>query len=282
MFDRDYVDKEYLISIGIDEEILMDLNIDFPVSYDVLCKTLSPSLLLTLLKRELSSKNRTKIMQALKIFNSTAIANSFNVTNSAIVADSHHIMDSRYVFSSSHVENGDRIKNSSRVENSNDIEDCEGVSFSFHLRRCSSFAHSYLCANCHRGTCNTLILEGEDIKNCQYSISLHNCENVILSKNLKNCNNKILCADLEDNNDFMILNKPVSEKIFQQVKDEISTILDPFKDCMLPVPLVQNWFEQLDTYLFWDAILSTIPFEITFEDKLLVTWITFNVNRRLS
>jgi hypothetical protein len=216
----------------------------------------------------------------LKVFNSTGVSNSYRVANSHMVVDSNNVNDSYLVQSSRYVDNSKRVVRSSVIEESEDIKESENISYSIDLNYCefsSNCSHSRFLKH---ATSSCFVAFGENIKNCIYCYNVNDSENILLSKQLRNCKNKILCSNMADNDTPMILNTPVSEKIFNQVYAEISSIVSSVSD-KCSEHNISSWFKQLNQYVIWDSIISALPFEVTFEHKLLITWITFCDNERL-
>lgn len=268
------IDEDFLRNAGLSDSLINDIKTEttFPLSVDKLASIVARQELIKCFNKCYNPVLREQFMLKLKIHNSQGVVNSFNVANSSVILYSNNVTDSHRVYRSKYVENSERIYDCGAIECSTWIEKSHDIAFSNYVYLSKDIVSSRMIQSCENVTTSTMLLECADSKSCCFSKSLFFCEDVILSSDLTRCKNKILCNGLTDNDEYMILNQKVSEKIFNHIKEELLLTLSIESESQFNYYKKNSYLflHGLNDKMFWKSIYELFPFEMD-NDKILLT-----------
>ena len=161
----------------------------------------------------------------LQIANSDNILYSNQVTDSKYIYHSENVVNSNNIHNSTEVDNSnivigsDVVSNSSQVFLSSFIDNCQKVESSLTVNDSINIIHSRFIIkskNIYESNNiidSNIIFRGLNLEDCYF------CND---AKNLKHC---ICCCGIS-NEEYLIFNKKVDEKLFEVIKKQFLTIMD--------------------------------------------------------
>ncbi len=154
-----------------------------------------------------------------------------NVINCEDCQKSYNIQESKHIYRCSNVENSEFVKLSSNIVRSNHITNCQHIEKSELIKDSSDINNCDLIINGKTIRDSYNIANSSDIRDCQNLSNCRNlmnchtlynstlCENSGFSSFLMGCHKVLFCSSISAQS-FMLFNKPISKRIFDNLWED--------------------------------------------------------------